>query len=371
MATILIVDDDTNFLLSVADGLRTHTKDFDVLTAENGLEAVKILNSQKVDLLVTDVKMPEMDGLELLAFMVSNHPNVPVIVMTAFATREMEDQATNMGTFKFLEKPLDFHMLLEKINEGMEVGAHYFTKVISLISFLRTVEREEKTCTIAVRSNKVIGYLYFFNGALIDGETPDTRGAQAVYNIISWEDAEVEIDCSCKKEARKIDNPLNFIIKEEMHRRTHMADTKKDIPPENSDSSEETGLNPKEAKMNQEQMRKAIDILIKDMDDALLSTGIVSRLDGRILLEVNIHPRTGVFFKQLTAFIPRMLSECDMPPMGKYYLIDLEDEKSLIAIPHMNYIWGITLDLKKVAMGLFLNVTLPKILKAFDEAITK
>ncbi len=370
MATILIVDDDKNFLLSVADGLRTHTRDFEVLTAENGLEAIKILDTEKVDLLVTDVKMPEMNGLELLAHMVTLHPNIPVIVMTAFATREMEDQATNMGTFKFLEKPLDFHMLLEKINEGMEVGAHYFTKVISLISFLQTVEREEKTCTIAVRSKGVIGYLYFFNGVLIDGETPDSRGAQAIYNIVSWEDAEVEIDCNCNRQARKIDNPLNFIIKEEMHRRTYMADTKKDPPPGKSESSEDTDLDRKEANMNQEKMRKAIDILIKDMDDALLSTGIVSRLDGRIILEVNIHPKTGVFFKQLTSFIPRMLSECNMPPMGKYYLIDLEDEKSLIAIPHLNYIWGITLDMKKVAMGLFLNVTLPKILAAFDEAIT-
>jgi len=55
--------------------------------------------------------------------------------------------------------------------------------------------------------------------------------------------------------------------------------------------------------------------------------------------------------------------------MGKYYLIELEGEKSLIAIPRHNFIWGITIDLKKTPLGLFLNVTLPKILKAFDEAI--
>lgn len=171
MTNVLIVDDDNNFLLSVADGLRAHTEDFDVLTAANGLEALKILDSQKIDLLVTDVKMPEMDGLELLAHMVSNHPNVPVIIMTAFATREMEDRATNMGTFKFLEKPLDFHMLLEKIHEGLDVVAHYFTRVISLLSFLQAVEREGKTCTIAVRSKGEIGHLYFLNGMLIDGET--------------------------------------------------------------------------------------------------------------------------------------------------------------------------------------------------------
>jgi len=225
MTNVLIVDDDNNFLLSVADGLRAHTEDFDVLTAANGLEALKILDSQKIDLLVTDVKMPEMDGLELLAHMVSNHPNVPVIIMTAFATREMEDRATNMGTFKFLEKPLDFHMLLEKIHEGLDVVAHYFTRVISLLSFLQAVEREGKTCTIAVRSKGEIGHLYFLNGMLIDGETPDTRGAQAVYDIVSWEDAEVEIDYNCNNESRQNDNPLNFIIQEEMHRRTQLAET--------------------------------------------------------------------------------------------------------------------------------------------------
>jgi CheY-like chemotaxis protein len=369
MKKILIVDDDTNFLLSLADGLKADAKNVEVLIAENGKEAVNKLRKNKIELLVTDIKMPEMDGLELLAHMVNNYPNIPVIVMTAFATREIEDRAANMGSFRFLEKPLDFHVLMEKINEGLDVGSHYYTKVVSLCSFLQTVVMETRTCMISVRSNKKRGYLYFFKGVLIDGETGDLRGAAAVYNIVSWEDAEIEINVDNPKEPGKIDTPLNFIVEEELHRRTYMAEDKKNAEG-GGVINKAAYLEEMEGKMNKEKIQEAIRILKKDLDDGLVNTGIMSRLDGRIILEFNVHPKTGIFFKQLTSFLSRMLSECNLPPMGKYYLIDLEGSKSLIAIPHMNFIWGITIDLSKVALGLFLNVTLPKILKAFNEAVT-
>jgi DNA-binding NtrC family response regulator len=190
MKKILIVDDDTNFLLSLLDGLKANAKNVDVMIAENGKEAVEKLGNNKIELLVTDIKMPEMDGLELLALMVNRYPNIPVIVMTAFATREIEDRAANMGSFRFLEKPLDFHILLEMINEGLDVGSHYYTKVVSMCSFLQTVVRETRTCMIAVRSKEKRGYLYFIKGVLIDGETGVLCGAAAVYRIVSWEDAE-------------------------------------------------------------------------------------------------------------------------------------------------------------------------------------
>lgn len=371
MTKILIADDDRNFLLSVADGLRDYSKEFEILIAENGKDAVHRLQEHAVDLLVTDLKMPEMDGLELLAHMVSYYPNIPVIVMTAFATRELEDCVANMGAFKFLEKPLDFHVLLEKIKEGMDVGSHHITKVLSIISFLQTIESEGKTCRVTIQTHDDVGYIYFFNGVVIDGETRKAKGAEAVYNIIAWEDAEVEIDYNFVDEKRKIDHPLNFIIKEELHRHTQQEIQKKASPNKNKPRHEDSHINNKEIRMNTEKMEDAMQILKTDMGDALLNTGVMSRIDGRMVSEYNIHPKAGVFFKQLTAFLKRMLSECNMPPMGKYYMIELEGDKSLIAIPHLNYIWGITIDLKKVALGLFLNVTLPKILNAFDQSITR
>ncbi len=365
MAAILIVDDDKNFLLSLADGLKSYNESFEVFTAGNGKEAVAVLENNKVELLITDLKMPEMDGFQLLAYMVSNYPQIPVIVMTAFATSEMEDNLMNMGTFMFLEKPLDFNVLVDKISQGMEAGSHYFTKVLSLCSFLETLEREKKTCTVSIRSGGKMGYLYFFNGVLIDGETGDIAGAQAVYEIVAWEAAEVEMNGKRRRKEAPIDTPLNFIVKEEQYRHARLREEGETPKKRDSKSSSKT----KEAKMNISKLEKAMELLKKDMGDALLATGIVSRADARIIVDYNAHPKTSILFSQFTKYLKRILADCKMPLLGKYYLIDLEGNKSIIALPLNDYEWGIIIDLNKVTLGLFLNVTLPRILKAFEDAV--
>ncbi|MGQ9474106.1 MAG: response regulator, partial [Candidatus Caldatribacteriaceae bacterium] len=115
MKNVLIVDDEKSFLLSLADGLSAYAADFNVLTAENSKEAVDILKSAKVDLVITDLKMPEMDGFELLAYMSRNSPSIPVIVMTAFGSPEIEERLQAQGISLYLEKPVDFDILVSKI----------------------------------------------------------------------------------------------------------------------------------------------------------------------------------------------------------------------------------------------------------------
>lgn len=370
MAAILVVDDDKNFLLSLAEGLRSYEKKYEVLTAENGKEAIEVLKANTVDLLITDLKMPEMDGFELLAYMVPHYPQIPVIVMTAFSTPEMEDHLMNMGTFMFLEKPLDFNVLVEKISQGMEAGSHYFTKVLSLCSFLQTLEREKKTCTVTIRSQEKMGHLYFFNGALIDGETGDMSGAEAIYHIVSWEAAEVELDGNCKKDTRTLDKPYNFIIREEQYRRTQQLEDSEAPASTGEGGTSNNGDKPSEEMiMNIDKLKETMEILKKDMGEALVGAGIVSRADAKIILDYNAHPKTSILFSQFTKYLKRILSDCSMPSVGKYYLIDLEGNKAIIAIPLKDYEWGIILDLTSVTLGLFLNVTLPKVLKAFEEAV--
>ena len=92
MKNVLIVDDEKSFLLSLVEGLLSFAGDFNTLTAENGKKAVEVLKSANIDLVVTDLKMPEMDGFELLAYMSRNYPDIPVIVMTAYCTPEIKEQ---------------------------------------------------------------------------------------------------------------------------------------------------------------------------------------------------------------------------------------------------------------------------------------
>ncbi|MEN8142258.1 MAG: response regulator, partial [Thermodesulfobacteriota bacterium] len=119
MKNILLVDDEKNFLLSLADMLKVNEDKFSIKTANNGQEAAKIVDAGGIDMVVTDLNMPEMDGFELMAHISQADPELPVIAMTAYGTPEMESRLSNMGAFQYIEKPIDFDSLLHMINEGL------------------------------------------------------------------------------------------------------------------------------------------------------------------------------------------------------------------------------------------------------------
>ncbi len=118
MKNVLIVDDEKSFLSLLEEGFRSR-KDFTVTTAENGRQAVEQLRTKQVDLVVTDIKMPQMDGFELLSYLKEFHPGIPVILTTAFGTHEIEERLKAMGASQYLEKPLDFELLSGKIVEEL------------------------------------------------------------------------------------------------------------------------------------------------------------------------------------------------------------------------------------------------------------
>lgn len=115
MKHVLIVEDEKTVQLTILDGLRKYENEFRILSAENGIVAKEILEKLAVDLIVTDLKMPGMDGFELLSYIRKNRPYLPVIVMTAFGNPELETWLRSVGVFAYLEKPIDFTELTSKI----------------------------------------------------------------------------------------------------------------------------------------------------------------------------------------------------------------------------------------------------------------
>ena len=119
---VLIVDDEEPLLLSIAEGLSIYKKYFTLLTATNGMEAIKLLKSSPViDLVITDLSMPRMDGFELIAYMNRNYPKIPVILMTAFGTPKIEEIIQKMGIYRYLEKPLDINIIADNILEALAI----------------------------------------------------------------------------------------------------------------------------------------------------------------------------------------------------------------------------------------------------------
>lgn len=116
MKNILLVDDEMIFLKSLAEGLRMLNKDYNVMLAKNGEHAIRILKSVRVDLLLTDLKMPVMDGFDLLIEVLKNYPYLPVIVTSSFSNDDVIKKINAMGFSHFIEKPFEFDDLTDKIS---------------------------------------------------------------------------------------------------------------------------------------------------------------------------------------------------------------------------------------------------------------
>ncbi|BBO90814.1 sigma-54-dependent transcriptional regulator [Desulfosarcina ovata] len=110
METILIVDDERNYTLILAAVLED--VGFETLTANNGAEALDTLAQSDVDLVLTDMKMPGMDGIELLARIKQTDADLPVIMMTAHGSVEKAVEAMQKGAYNYILKPFDNEQLV-------------------------------------------------------------------------------------------------------------------------------------------------------------------------------------------------------------------------------------------------------------------
>lgn len=210
---ILVIDDERPFLSILSNGLMDYDDDFNILNALNGKEAVEILNATKVDVVVTDLKMPVMDGFELLAYMSKNSKDIPVIVMTAYSTPEVAERLQNLGAFQYFEKPMELNILADKILEALEATTSQdHIHGISLVGFLQLIEMEKKTCTLTIKSRGKVGHLYFARGDLMEAETGNLRGESAALDITTWDTVEIEIKYICRIKKKAINLPLPEIL---------------------------------------------------------------------------------------------------------------------------------------------------------------
>jgi DNA-binding NtrC family response regulator len=113
---LLIVDDEENFLDSIAKRLRM--KDFDVATANNGKDALKAAKKGKFDVAILDLKMPDMDGTEVLSILKSKHKYLEAVMLTGHATIDSAVECTKLGAFGYLEKPYEFDKLVDVLRSA-------------------------------------------------------------------------------------------------------------------------------------------------------------------------------------------------------------------------------------------------------------
>jgi two-component system response regulator FlrC len=119
--TILIVDDEQNMRVALFEALSRNGHD--VAVAENGQMALEMIAKHPPDLVVTDIKMPGMDGLELLRQVKALRPELPVVIMTGFATVDTAVEAMKQGAFDYLLKPFPVEVIEETVARVFALGS--------------------------------------------------------------------------------------------------------------------------------------------------------------------------------------------------------------------------------------------------------
>jgi two-component system, NtrC family, response regulator len=119
METVLIVDDEKNYPLIL--GAVLEEEGFETFTANSGPEALELLKNTDVDLVLTDMKMPSMDGIELLERIKIKDEELPVIMMTAHGTVDKAVEAMQKGAYSYILKPFDNDRLILYVNKAISM----------------------------------------------------------------------------------------------------------------------------------------------------------------------------------------------------------------------------------------------------------
>ena len=120
MPTVLVVDDEASIRRTLREILEY--EDFDVEEAVDGEEALAAIREHQYDLVLLDVKMPKMDGMDVLEDIAENETDLPVVMISGHGTIETAVEATKLGAYDFIEKPPDLNRLLVTVRNAMDRG---------------------------------------------------------------------------------------------------------------------------------------------------------------------------------------------------------------------------------------------------------
>jgi len=129
--SILIVDDEEDITWSISKGFSKNKRNIEIICTNCGSEALNILTKSKIDLLVTDMRMPGVNGRQLFEQVRLLHPSLRILVMTAYGSSEVDEWLKGFGSVDYIEKPFEISELRERILSivgGMDTNGYRYNQ---------------------------------------------------------------------------------------------------------------------------------------------------------------------------------------------------------------------------------------------------
>ncbi len=187
-APIILVDDEFELVHAVSAMLRAEFGESRVRATSSPNEALGWIKSEKPAVLITDVRMPGISGLELISHVQSTWGATPTVVITAFPT-EAVSVGARRGSFVYLPKPFPFKSLVETVQQLASAPAATFSGAIAvstLADLLQLYAISGSTGMMTVQSADRRGEIWFERGQITHARTDDAEGFDAFAAIISW-----------------------------------------------------------------------------------------------------------------------------------------------------------------------------------------
>lgn len=189
---VLLVDDEEPLVWSLSSRLSKARPHCEVHTAYDGEVALRKIQREPYDLLVADVRMPGMSGTELILEARRLQPALPVIIMTAYRTADVQQFATSSST-SFLEKPFEYDRFVQLVDEAMSRPAVGFSGAISvqtLPDIVQLYALSGATGLLQVKHRGDVGQLWFDRGAIVHAAAPGVSGDEAFFDVMHWRSGE-------------------------------------------------------------------------------------------------------------------------------------------------------------------------------------
>lgn len=214
MKSVLIVDNDAAMMEIVAGLLRDHGVFFRIMKVENSAKALKIIDRIQIDMVITGLRIPETDTVNLLAQLKKHYPDIKTVVLTDVISPALRSMINEIGVNAYIEEPVNMDLLTELILTELAITYGGRIRGLSLSSFTQMLELEGTSCTLQIRENTKIGRLFFKDGNLIAAETNTLKAHQAAIEILGWENVLIDIDYHPFEKQQDIKIPLMNLLLE-------------------------------------------------------------------------------------------------------------------------------------------------------------
>ncbi len=192
MKKVLIVDDEEDMLWMLQRNLDNGIPNIETFTAQSGEEALTILDETEISLLITDINMPGISGLELLTEVSNRFKNTKVIIMTAYPSNAFENKAKKHGAVHFVEKPFDINDMRKIVEEALEDhAAETASGGIALLDIIQFNGLAKATSALKIIKDNIDGMIFFQEGIVAHAMFGNTTGEEAFFAILDAKGLEI------------------------------------------------------------------------------------------------------------------------------------------------------------------------------------